>query len=85
LKLEEGDHVLHIGAMAFSSDAVSQWYGGGWIDVVGLLDPTFPQFDDDRSSLRYPGCLYSFKMTNSCPGGDTFWIEIPLRVAVGQV
>ena len=53
--------------------------------MVGLLDPTFPQFDDDRSSLRYPGCLYSFKMTNSCPGGDTFWIEIPLRVAVGQV
>jgi hypothetical protein len=85
LKLEEGDHVLHIGAMAYAADAVKSWYGGAWIDVGGLLDPTFPQFDDDRSALRHPGCLMGGTYETSCPGGEAFWTEVPLRVAIGQV
>ena len=85
LKLEEGDHVLHIGTMAYAGDRVDRWYGGAWIDVVGLLDPSFPLFDDDRPALRYPGCVPVTGFDTSCPGGEAFWIEVPLRVAVGQV
>jgi hypothetical protein len=85
LKLEEGDHVLHIGAMAYTADSVQTWSGGAWIGVDGLLDPTFPRFVDDRAVLRYPGCLASPGYALSCPGGEAVWIEVPLHVAVGQV
>jgi predicted outer membrane repeat protein len=85
LKLAEGDHVLHIGALAYASDPVKSWYGGAWIDVGGLLDPTFPRFDDDRTALRHPGCLTVAGFAVSCPGGEAVWIEVPLRVTVGQV
>jgi hypothetical protein len=85
LKLEEGDHVLHIGAMAHAADAIKSWSGGAWIDAGGLLDPTFPQFDDDRTALRYPDCFPAVGFITSCPGGEAFWTEAPLRVAVGQV
>jgi hypothetical protein len=86
LKLTQGSHVLHIGAMAFTSDRTRYWQGSGWIDVGGLLDRTFPRFDDDRTTLRYPGCWLSYPASPlRCPGGEAFWIEVPLRVAVGQV
>ena len=85
LKLEEGDHMLNIGAMAYGAEAVKSWYGGAWIDVGGLLEPTFPRFDDDRPALRYPGCFAVDGYVISCPGGDAFWTEVPLHVAVGQV
>jgi hypothetical protein len=84
LTLREGDHVLHVGAFGRTS-AVASWTGGGKIEVVGLLDPTFPQFDDDRGNLRYPGCFYLDDFSNSCPIGEAFWVDIPLHVAVGKV
>jgi hypothetical protein len=85
LKLTEGDHTLNIGVMARGADAVRKWYGGAWIDVDGLLDPTFPRFDDDRASKRHPGCCANSGFVTSCPGGEAFWVHVPLRVAVGNV
>jgi hypothetical protein len=86
LQLAEGDHVLHVGV--FQGDVAggsAAWIGGGKIEVVGLLDPTFPQFDDDRPTLRYPGCFSGAGWPNSCPGGEAFWVDFLLHVRVGKV
>lgn len=84
LHLAEGDHVLHLGAFARSS-SIAVWAGGGKIEVVGLLDPTFPQFDDDRMKLRFPNCQPSEGYDASCPVGEAFWVDIALHVAIGKV
>jgi hypothetical protein len=84
LKLAEGSHVLHLGAFARSS-AIAVWAGGGKIEVVGLLDPTYPLFDDDRMKLRSPNCQPSDGFDTSCPVGEAFWVDITLHVAVGKV
>ena len=85
LELAEGDHMLHLGIFVRTANTFSHWQGGGKIEIVGLLDPTFPEFDDDRSSLRYPGCVGGPDFVNSCPSSEAFWIDIPLHVAVGKV
>jgi hypothetical protein len=64
--------------------------GGGKIDISGLLEATYPIFDDDRSRLRQPGCLHSGQNTLQtedmhCDYNQAFWIEIGLPVTVGQV
>jgi hypothetical protein len=90
LELATGVHVLHIGVFARQADYAA-WVGRGRIDVTGLLDPMYPQFDDDRSSLRTPGCISSESVNKGgevffgCKGGESFWIEVPLHVTVGQV
>jgi hypothetical protein len=84
LKLTEGDHVLHLGVFARTANPAT-WNGGGKIEVVGLLNPTFPPFDDDRTNLRYPSCIPGEGYPSSCPGGEAFWVELPLHVAVGKV
>ena len=84
LNLAEGDHVLHLGTFARTGNQ-AEWTGGGKIEVAGLLDPTFPAFDDDRSTVRYPNCLDIDGFSNSCPGGEAFWVDLPLHVAVGKV
>jgi hypothetical protein len=35
--------------------------------------------------LRSPGCLPVDGWQNSCPGGEAFWFDLPLHVAVGKV
>ena len=76
--------MLHLGV--FARDAVpAAWAGGGKIEVVGLLDPTFPEFEDDRITLRFPRCAPFTGWAHSCPGGEAFWLDLPLHVAVGKV
>jgi hypothetical protein len=84
LNLAEGDHVLHLGVFARTA-AAPEWAGGGKIEVAGLLDPTFPMFDDDRPTVRYPLCQETEGFSTSCPGGEAFWVDLPLHVAVGKV
>jgi hypothetical protein len=84
VKLAEGAHVLHIGAFVRSSFPAI-WLGGGKIEVVGLLNPMFPMFNDDRITLRYPGCISGPGFANACPSGEAFWIDLPVHVAVGKV
>ena len=85
LTLSEGNHVLHLGVFARSGNTAG-WEGGGKIEVVGLLDPTFPEFDDDRAKLRYPDCVHSDNtLQNNCPGDEAFWVDLPLHVGVGKV
>ena len=86
LKLAEGNHILHIGVFARSEGAGKiGWPGGGKIEVVGLFDPIFPVFDDDRTTLRYPGCISYPGFSHSCPGKEAFWSDLLLHVAVGKV
>jgi hypothetical protein len=84
LKLAEGNHVLHLGAFARTASEAT-WDGGGKIEVVGLLNPTFPRFDDDRPWVRYPGCTLANGYANSCPASEAFWVDLPLHVGVGKV
>jgi len=84
LNLAEGDHVLHLGTFARTGNQ-AEWTGGGKIEVAGLLDPTFPVFDDDRPTVRYPLCIQVGTYSSSCPGGEAFWVDLPLHVAVGKV
>ena len=84
LSLAEGDHVLHLGVFSRGPTA-AKWTGGGKVEVVGLLDQTFPEFDDDRDSVRHPGCVRGLGYLMSCPGGEAFWVDIPLHVGVGKV
>jgi hypothetical protein len=79
-----GDHVLHLGVFVRIA-ATAKWTGGGKIEVVGLLDPTFPEFDDDRGTLRYPGCFVASGFPHSCPSGDAFWVDLPVHVGIGKV
>jgi hypothetical protein len=85
LKLGEGTHALHVGTFARPAGNAVTWPGGGKIEVVGLLKPTFPSFVDDRQTLRYPGCQVGKLVYSACPGGEAFWIDIPLHVSVGKV
>jgi hypothetical protein len=85
LVLSQGDHVLHLGAFARSSFPTVNWPGGGKIEVLGLLAPTFPAFDDDRRKLRHPGCAQININEDSCPVGEAFWIDLRLHVGVGKV
>jgi hypothetical protein len=85
MKLVEGDHVLHVGAFTRTGELV-QWAGGGKIEVVGLLSPMFPAFDDDRTTLRHPGCMNAIGYdAHACPAGEAFWVDLPMHVAVGKV
>ena len=75
-------HMLHLGILAQSSVESRGWKGAGWIDIVGLLAPRFPQFVDDRRLRTDPPCVHP---QGSCPFPEAFWIDIPLNVSVGQV
>ena len=79
-----GDHMLHLGVFARASNP-AKWNGGGKIEVVGLLSQTFPLFDDDRSTVRYPDCFNANDFPNSCPTGEAFWVDLPVHVGIGQV
>ena len=84
LRLAEGDHVLHLGVFSRGPTA-AKWTGGGKVEVVGMLDPTFPEFDDDRESVRHPGCVRAPDYFDSCPNDEAFWVDLPLHVGVGKV
>lgn len=54
---------------------------------MGLVDPVFPVFFDDRSSVRYPGCIPFGDPTKGhdiCQGGDAIWQTVPFHVALGS-
>jgi predicted outer membrane repeat protein len=84
VELQKGPHTLRVGLLSKDEQLTTSWFGGGWIDVLGLVRQTYPRFEDDRRTIRYPGCWNGGGTDHDCPGGEAFWIEIPMHVGVGE-
>ena len=93
-----GEHTLWFGAEVFTTGSFSDWEGGGWISVTGIVTKLFPTLCDNRARTdcpapndfaRYPGC-YNAGVSASvpegqiyCPVGEAFWSSITFMVPSG--
>ena len=88
VSLVPGDYMLYHGSKVNTQELVERWRGGGWIDMVGVLDRIYVEFDDNRASTRQPGCYQGADnmpiIDITCPIGQSFWSMTPFSIGFGN-
>jgi hypothetical protein len=94
VSFSEGWHTFSVGILPIQSRTLEGLaMRDGFADIVGLVDPVFPYFRDDRDDKTYKGCNSGIhvdinqgnaNLRASCPSHVGMWAEVSFYVAFGS-